>query len=90
MFPNSKTGPFKLTGVGELPSGKDTATVVFGSDAPVELVANGHGGLQERRSVEHAHAWGPPSADGGPHVRAPHASGDGAGVWETVAPCCVG
>jgi hypothetical protein len=39
MFTNSKTGPFKLTRVGELPSGKDTATVVFGSDAPVELVA---------------------------------------------------
>ena len=39
MFTNSKTGPFKLTAVGELRSGKDTATVVFGSDAPVELVA---------------------------------------------------
>ena len=39
MFTNSKTGPFKLTGVGERASGKDTATVVFGSDAPVELVA---------------------------------------------------
>ncbi len=39
LFTNSKTGPFKLTRVGELPSGKDTATVVFGSDAPVELVA---------------------------------------------------
>lgn len=39
MFTNSKTGPFKLTRVGELPSGKDTATVVFGSDAPVELIA---------------------------------------------------
>ncbi|MEO8107919.1 MAG: hypothetical protein ABI720_11445 [Actinomycetes bacterium] len=38
MFTNSKTGPFKLTRVGQLPSGKDTATVVFGSDAPVELV----------------------------------------------------
>lgn len=38
MFPNTKTGPFQLTGVGERPSGKDTATVVFGSDAPVELV----------------------------------------------------
>ena len=37
-FPNTKTGPFQLTGVGERPSGKDTATVVFGSDAPVELV----------------------------------------------------
>lgn len=39
LFTNSKTGPFKLTRVGELPSGKDTATVVFGSDAPVELLA---------------------------------------------------
>lgn len=39
LFTNSKTGPFKLTRVGELPSGKDTATVVFGSDAPVELIA---------------------------------------------------
>lgn len=38
MFTNSKTGPFKLTRVGELPNGKDTATVIFGSDAPVELV----------------------------------------------------
>ncbi len=38
MFTNSKTGPFKLTRVGELPSGKDSATVIFGSDAPVELV----------------------------------------------------
>jgi hypothetical protein len=37
-FPNTKTGPFQLTSVGERPSGKDTATVVFGSDAPVELV----------------------------------------------------
>jgi hypothetical protein len=39
MFTNSKTGPFKLTEVGERGSGKGTATVVFGSDAPVELVA---------------------------------------------------
>jgi hypothetical protein len=38
MFPNTKTGPFQLTSVGERPSGKDTATVVFGADAPVELV----------------------------------------------------
>lgn len=38
MFPNTKTGPFQLTTVGERPSGKDTATVVFGADAPVELV----------------------------------------------------
>lgn len=39
MFPNSKTGPFKLTAVGENGSGKAIATVVFGSDAPVELIA---------------------------------------------------
>ena len=38
MFPSTKTGPFQLTGVGEQGSGKDTATVVFGADAPVELV----------------------------------------------------
>jgi hypothetical protein len=38
LFTNSTTGPFKLTRVGELPSGKDTATVVFGDDAPVEIV----------------------------------------------------
>lgn len=37
-FPSTKTGPFQLTSVGERPSGKDTATVVFGADAPVELV----------------------------------------------------
>jgi hypothetical protein len=37
LFTNSKTGPFKLIRVGELPSG-DTATVKFGEDAPVELV----------------------------------------------------
>ncbi len=35
MFPNSATGPFKLIGVGELASGKDTALVVFGSDVTV-------------------------------------------------------
>jgi hypothetical protein len=40
FFTNSKTGPFKLTWVGERPDGKDTAKVVFGSDAPVELVQN--------------------------------------------------
>jgi hypothetical protein len=39
MFPNTKTGPFKLTAVGENGAGKATATVVFGSDAPVELIA---------------------------------------------------
>jgi hypothetical protein len=39
LFPNTKTGPFKLTGVSETGSGKATATVVFGSDAPVELLA---------------------------------------------------
>lgn len=38
MFPSTKTGPFQLTAVGELKSGTDTATVVFGADAPVELV----------------------------------------------------
>jgi hypothetical protein len=38
LFTSSKTGPFKLVRIGELPSGKDTATVRFGSDAPVELV----------------------------------------------------
>jgi hypothetical protein len=38
LFTNSKTGPFKLTRIGESPSGKDTATVVFGSDAPVEIL----------------------------------------------------
>ena len=32
MFPSGDTGPFKLIGVGELPSGKDTPCVVFGSD----------------------------------------------------------
>jgi hypothetical protein len=40
LFTNSKTGPFKLTWVGERADGKDTAKVVFGSDAPVELVQN--------------------------------------------------
>ncbi|HUV48131.1 MAG TPA: hypothetical protein VMX11_04065 [Actinomycetes bacterium] len=39
MFTDAKTGPFKLTGVGERDSGKATAIVVFGSDAPVELLA---------------------------------------------------
>ena len=38
LFTNSNTGPFKLTWVGQRPDGKDTAKVVFGSDAPVELV----------------------------------------------------
>jgi hypothetical protein len=38
MFPSSKTGPFQLTGVGEAGSGKATATVVFGAEAPVELI----------------------------------------------------
>jgi hypothetical protein len=38
MFPSSNQGPFKLIKVAELPSGKDSATVRFGSDAPVELV----------------------------------------------------
>jgi hypothetical protein len=38
LFTNSNTGPFKLTRVGELPSGKASATIVFGSDAPVEIV----------------------------------------------------
>jgi hypothetical protein len=38
LFTNSKTGPFKLTWVGQRADGKDTAKVVFGSDAPVELV----------------------------------------------------
>ncbi|HEX5017956.1 MAG TPA: hypothetical protein VFX15_10280 [Actinomycetes bacterium] len=38
MFTNTKTGPFKLTEVGERANGTDTAMVVFGSDAPVELV----------------------------------------------------
>ena len=40
MFTNTKTGPFKLTGVGKLGSGKEIATVVFGSDSPVELLVN--------------------------------------------------
>jgi hypothetical protein len=40
LFTNSKTGPFKLTWVGQRADGKDTAKVVFGSDAPVELVQN--------------------------------------------------
>lgn len=38
MFPSTKSGPFQLTSVDERPSGKDTAMVVFGADAPVELV----------------------------------------------------
>jgi hypothetical protein len=38
LFTNSNTGPFKLTWVGERADGKDVARVVFGSDAPVELV----------------------------------------------------
>ena len=38
-FPSATTGPFDLVRVGQLPSGKDTATVVFGSDLPVELKA---------------------------------------------------
>ena len=40
MFTDSKTGPFKLTWVGQRADGKDLARVVFGSDAPVELVKN--------------------------------------------------
>ena len=40
IFPDNATGPFKLLGVGELSSGKDTALVVFGSDTTVGLVAN--------------------------------------------------
>lgn len=39
MFPSSDIGPFKLIGVGELASGKDTALVVFGSDMTVGLVS---------------------------------------------------
>ncbi len=39
MFPSSDIGPFKLIGVGQLSSGKDTALVVFGSDVTVGLVA---------------------------------------------------
>ena len=38
MFPSTKQGPFKLVRIGELPSGKETATVRFGADAPVELI----------------------------------------------------
>lgn len=38
MFPSTKTGPFLLTKVGERSSGKGTATLVFGADAPVEVV----------------------------------------------------
>lgn len=38
MFPSATKGPFQLTGVGKTDSGKATATVVFGADAPVELV----------------------------------------------------
>ncbi len=40
MFPSTIQGPFKLVRIAELPSGKDSATVRFGSDAPVELVDN--------------------------------------------------
>jgi len=38
LFTSSTQGPFKLTKVGELPNGKDTAQVRFGADAPVELI----------------------------------------------------
>ena len=39
LFTNTKSGPFKLLSVSELPNGKDVARVKFGSDAPVELTA---------------------------------------------------
>ncbi|MCZ3390183.1 MAG: hypothetical protein LH645_13955 [Actinomycetia bacterium] len=39
MFTDSQTGPFKLISVGQLPSGKDTGTVTFGSESQVELAA---------------------------------------------------
>jgi hypothetical protein len=38
MFTSSNSGPFKLTWVGKRADGKDLAKVVFGSDAPVQLV----------------------------------------------------
>lgn len=39
MFIDNQTGPFKLVSVGQLPSGKDTGTVTFGSESQVELAA---------------------------------------------------
>lgn len=38
LFTNADTGPFELTWVGERANGTAVAKVVFGSDAPVELV----------------------------------------------------